>query len=301
MKRFDVAVALFREHAALFVCPVCADAMTVSDVQPPSLRCAQGHAFDFARQGYVNLLLSQHKHSQQPGYDRETLNARKAMLQTGFFDPLAAQLVACLREAQAAQAPEEPLPVLDAGTGEGYVFAKAIRNFLPHCTRHLSAVGTDMSRPAMQMATQLDAPILWCVANLMKPLPFATGAFAVLLNILAPANPAEYHRVLREDGYFIKVLPLQQHLAEIRQAIYERERKESTSNATTTAELAEHFTLLAEHELCYQRPIGQALTANLLHMSPLVWKGKKERIIRVLEDGLPFVTVHLAVSLWKKR
>jgi 23S rRNA (guanine745-N1)-methyltransferase len=302
MKRFDVAVSLFHEHAAVFACPVCADAMRVQQAQQPSLACAAGHAFDFARQGYVNLLLSHQKHSQQPGYDLETLRARKAMLETGFFDPLAAQLVAYLREVQDALAPRpDPLPVLDAGTGEGFVFAKAITDFLPFSQQRLSAVGTDISKPAIQLACQLDAPVMWCVANLMKQLPFATDAFAVLMNILAPANADEYRRVLRHDGYLIKVLPLEQHLAEIRQAIYERERKDSTSNAMTTLELTQHFDLLATHVLGYQRPIGKALTDNLLHMSPLFWKGKKERIAQTIQDGLPHVTVHLSVTLWRKR
>ena len=302
MKRFDVAVGLFREHAAVFACPVCAEAMRVRDEQEPVLVCVQGHAFDFARQGYVNLLLAQQKHSLQPGYDRETLQARKAMLAAGFFDPLAAQLVECLRDVPDTLAPrQEPLRVLDAGTGEGFVFAKAINDFVASSRRCVSAVGTDISKAAIQLACQLDAPVMWCVANLMKRLPFAGEAFGVLLNILAPANAEEYCRVLRQDGYLLKVLPLEEHLAEIRKAIYERERKASTSNAATTAELAAHFNLLAEYELCYRRPIGTALTENLLHMSPLFWKGKKERIARTLEEGLPQVTVHLSVTLWKKR
>ncbi|MHB9132424.1 MAG: putative RNA methyltransferase [Armatimonadota bacterium] len=302
MKRFDVAVALFREQAGVFACPVCAGEMSVQGEQAPQLVCAQGHAFDFARQGYVNLLLSHQKHSQEPGYDIETLRARKAMLETGFFAPLATQLVEFMQYISDRQPRQDAtLNVLDAGTGEGFVFAQVINEFVSATRHRVCAVGTDISRPAIQLACQLDAPVIWCVANLMKRLPFADGAFTVLMNILAPANPEEYRRVLTSGGYLIKVLPLEQHLVEIRQAIYERERKDSYSNATTMDELSQHFDLLAEQELCYQRQIGKELTANLLHMSPLFWKGKKEKIATVSQEGLPQVTVHFSVTLWKTR
>jgi len=300
MRRFDLAVARFREQAALFACPVCASSMRVQDGAAPRLVCMQEHAFDFSRQGYVNLLLSHQKHSQEPGYDIATLRARNAMLKTGFFAPLVAQLAEDLRFITDRQ-PEAALNVLDAGTGEGFVFAQVINELVAATRRSVGAVGTDISKPAIQLACQLDAPVTWCIANLMKQLPFATGAFTVLLNILAPANPEEYQRVLSAGGYLLKVLPLEQHLGEIRQAIYERERKESHANTTTFTELSPLFTLLTEHELRYQRPIGKELTANLLHMSPLFWKGKKEKIAATLAEGIPQVTVHLSITLWQKR
>lgn len=301
MKRVNLAIARFRERAALFACPVCASEMQVAEREAPELVCANNHAFDFSRQGYVNLLLSHQKHSQEPGYDIETLRARKAMLETGFFAQLVTQLVAYLRDISDQQPQSDtPFNVLDMGTGEGFVFVQAMSEFVAATGSTVWAVGTDISRPAMQLACQLDAPVSWCVANLMKRLPFADGAFSVLMNILAPANVEEYQRVLVDGGYLLKVLPLEQHLVEIRQAIYEHERKESHSNSATYSELSQHFTLLSEHELRYQWPIGKEQTANLLHMSPLFWKGKKEKIAETIQEGIPQVTAHFSISLWQK-
>lgn len=301
MKRVDVAIARFRECAALFACPVCASEMQVVERETQELVCTNNHAFDFSRQGYVNLLLSHQKHSQDPGYDIETLRARKAMLETGFFAPLVTQLVTYLQYIRDQQPESDALlNVLDMGTGEGFVFARAMQEFTVASGIPVRAVGTDISKPAMQLACQLDAPVAWCVVNLMKHLPFADGAFNVLMNILAPANAEEYQRVLVAGGYLLKVLPMEQHLVEIRQAIYERERKESHSNASTYSELSQHFTLLSEHELRYQWPIGKEQTANLLHMSPLFWKGKKEKITETLQEGIPQVTAHFSISLWQK-
>ena len=44
----------------------------------------------------------------------------------------------------------------------------------------------------------------------------ANGSVDLLLNLFAPRNADEFHRVLRTDGALIVVTPTQDHLAEIR-------------------------------------------------------------------------------------
>ena len=299
--RLETALVRYRACLSLFACPVCASAMQLIE-EPLHLVCDQRHAFDIARQGYVNLLLSHQTHSLQSGYDAEMLRAREALLQTGLFDPLLEMLEIHLQAVHAQQTHQHrPLTVLDAGSGEGYLYARLISRFIDHTPRQLCAVGTDISKPGMRLACRHDAPVLWCVANLMRQLPFADSVFDLLLNILAPANPLEYQRIISDDGWLLKVLPLPHHLAEIRQAIYERERKESHSSADTLTELATCFTLLDNQELLYKKQIGHDLTANLLAMSPLIWKGKRAKIDRILAEGLPEVTIHLSVTLWEKQ
>ena len=48
-------------------CPICASQLNKEDRR---FVCAQNHSFDVARQGYVNLLTVQQKHSLNPGYTR---------------------------------------------------------------------------------------------------------------------------------------------------------------------------------------------------------------------------------------
>ena len=47
-----------------FSCPLCHASLMRSD---KSYRCPQGHQFDMAKEGYVNLLPVQHKRSRDPG------------------------------------------------------------------------------------------------------------------------------------------------------------------------------------------------------------------------------------------
>lgn len=54
------------------ICPVCGAALAP---QGAAWRCVQGHCFDVARQGYVNLLTVTQKHSRHPGDTREMVAA----------------------------------------------------------------------------------------------------------------------------------------------------------------------------------------------------------------------------------
>ena len=94
-------------------CPVCGLPLVRGD---HALRCAAGHSFDVARQGYVNLLTVSQKHSKSPGDTREQVQARRAFLAGGYYRPIAETLCRLA-------APLGPDTIVDAGCGEGYYLA----------------------------------------------------------------------------------------------------------------------------------------------------------------------------------
>ena len=55
------------------ICPICGSKLNTFD---KSLVCSGHHCFDIARQGYVNLLTVQQKHSLHPGDTREQVLSR---------------------------------------------------------------------------------------------------------------------------------------------------------------------------------------------------------------------------------
>ena len=62
-------------------CPICALPLYR---QERTWRCQSGHSFDIARQGHVNLLPVQHKHSLSPGDSAAQVVGRRAFLEGGF-------------------------------------------------------------------------------------------------------------------------------------------------------------------------------------------------------------------------
>ncbi|MBT6593070.1 MAG: hypothetical protein HOO18_03860, partial [Porticoccaceae bacterium] len=100
-----------------FKCPSCDQALILQDtVQPQTYRCNNQHSFDLAREGYLNLLLAQHKRSRNPGDSDEMIRSRQRFLNAGYYQPLSDAIVTAV--AKAASGPEQT--VLDLGCGEGY-------------------------------------------------------------------------------------------------------------------------------------------------------------------------------------
>ena len=78
-----------------FSCPLCHQPLSR---EKNSYICPQRHQFDMAKEGYVNLLPVQHKRSRDPGDSAEMMQARRAFLDAGHYQPLRDAIVGQLRE-----------------------------------------------------------------------------------------------------------------------------------------------------------------------------------------------------------
>jgi SAM-dependent methyltransferase len=72
--------------SSIFICPVCSSPL---EAAAKTYRCINNHTYDLAKEGYVNLLLANQKHSREPGDSKEMMEARKAFLNKGYYKPLA--------------------------------------------------------------------------------------------------------------------------------------------------------------------------------------------------------------------
>ena len=69
----------------LYSCPVCGGSLAWGE---HACRCPEGHSFDIAAQGYVNLLLANQKSSPNPGDNAEMVAGRTRFLDSGSYAPL---------------------------------------------------------------------------------------------------------------------------------------------------------------------------------------------------------------------
>ena len=195
-----------------FRCPLCGGALTEI---PGGLRCPVGHCFDRAKEGYVNLLPVNRKHSKTPGDDKGMVAARRAFLEKGWYRPL--------REALEALAVEltGPAPaVLDAGCGEGY-YTGGVREALLAAGKMPEIAGIDISKAALQKAGKRYPGIEFAVASAYR-LPAADESVDLLLNVFSPLAIEEFRRVLKPGGAYLYVVPGAEHLWELKEALYER-------------------------------------------------------------------------------
>lgn len=234
------------------LCPVCAAPLLCGRTV---WTCENGHAFDVARQGYVNLLPVSQKHSLHPGDTREMVAARRAFLDAGYYTPIANTLRRLLFSACPTVR-----TALDAGCGEGYYLAQ-----LPEIPERW---GIDISKDAVRYAAARDKTAHWLTATAAR-LPFADGSFDCVLSMFALTMAAEFARVLNPGGIFVQVLAGERHLEALRRIIYPEVLKKEKD---LVPELP-GFSLLHTETLRFSFALEDARTVqNLLSMTPHLWR-----------------------------
>jgi 23S rRNA (guanine745-N1)-methyltransferase len=200
--------------------------------------CANGHSFDVARSGYVNLLQPQDRRSHAPGDTPQAVAARRRLLDRGFAEPLVRAIIEAL-PLRAGDA------LLDAGCGEGHHLGAFRRAY------DIDAHGVDISVPAIELSAKRYRDCTWVVANADRFLPYAEASFAAVASITARLNAPEFRRVLAPGGALLVVLPGTDDLIELRAAVLgeriERDRTQRTIEQFAPLFALEHHARIAHH------------------------------------------------------
>ncbi|NED94266.1 hypothetical protein G1H11_02970 [Phytoactinopolyspora alkaliphila] len=257
-------------------CPVCRSAMRMAD---RTLRCAAGHSYDVARQGYVNLHTGR-----RPTGTADTapmVAARAEFLGAGHFDPIATAVSGAVADAVG------PLDVVaDIGAGTGFYLGR----LLDRCPEAYG-VATDVSPYALRRAARAHPRSAAVGADAWHGLPFTDGGLAALLDVFAPRNADEFSRVLRAGGVLVVVTPMAGHLAELIERfgmLSVDERKDERVEAS----LAGWFTPEERQEVTFTMCLDAADVARLIRMGPSAHHLDEAK----LERELAHVTGHLDVT-----
>ncbi|GAA2970136.1 putative RNA methyltransferase [Actinokineospora diospyrosa] len=181
------------------VCPHCGDDLGLNGT---SLRCPNRHTFDIARQGYVSLLRAPTSFT---GDTAAMIEARAAFLGAGHYAPIVRELLTV-----------EPGPgcVADVGAGIGHYLA-AVLNAYPERV----GLAVDAAKPALKKAARAHPNLGAVLCDAWQPLPIRTGSTGLVLNVFAPRNPSELHRILHPSGRLVVVAPTERHLGELVSAV----------------------------------------------------------------------------------
>ena len=262
------------------VCPVCGEILRRGEKE---YRCENRHSFDIARQGYVNLLVVQQKHSLNPGDTREQVLSRRAFLEGGFYEPIADALCGAAKELGAEG------PILDVGCGEGY-----------YCTRLAAALeaelaGLDISKEAVRCAAAKYKGHQW-ICGTAAHLPVADGSVGTLTSLFALTLPEEFHRVLRKDGLYFQVLAAQDHLLGLKSVIYpELKLKEKDSVPELPG-----FQRIQTIPVRFTFTVEGAQVQNLLSMTPHVYRISKEGAERLAATQSLTDTASAVMNIYRK-
>lgn len=284
MTNKEKGAELVNKYIHVFSCPLCHSPMEVMDLK--SLICLENHTFDFAKQGYVNMMTR----SVNSHYDKELFKARqKIILESNLFALLHKKISEII--IQNMDALEREIMIFDAGCGEG----SHLKRILDECkSETIAGIGLDISKEGIRMAAGMYKETVWLVGDLANS-PLADRSCHFILNILSPANYKEFKRVLIPDGLFIKVVPRTNYLKELRDALFFDADKKSYKNAETVSLFNQHFHLVDVIDLSYTMKLSQTEFINLVQMSPLAWNTSKDDIDRIINRGISKVTVDLDI------
>jgi 23S rRNA (guanine745-N1)-methyltransferase len=249
-------------------CPHCHAALSPAG---KSYRCAQGHSFDRAKEGYLSLLHGRQK-GEGRGDSKAMIQARDRVHRAGVFDPLVAAL--------AALPLATPLDrVLELGCGEGFFLSHVVREH-----RIATSYGLDLSVDAVKLAAKTQRASLILRADLLQPLPFADGSLDLVQSIFAPRPLNEIRRVLRPGGHALFVFPLTDHWQELRAFL---PLAGIGDDKLPAADLA-GFASVTSLEVRAPRDLPHDVLVDLVEMSP--------SIHRLTRDGLDWKS-HLPPTL----
>lgn len=263
-------------------------------IDSKSLVCAQYHCFDLSKQGYVNLMT----HGIKTKYDKQMFDSRKRICNSGFFDPLMGRLSENIIHEEKFHG--EPLKVLDAGCGEGSHLAHLGEKLKLKDKQSFVGVGVDISKEGISMAARENPHMIWCVGDLAN-CPLSNQQFQFILNILSPANYAEFQRMLSDDGRVIKVIPEIGYLQELREAFYLHTHRQAYENSQTRDRFLTYFHLLDSQRVQYRVTLDETLLEHLVYMTPLSWGTTADRLEFFFEMDIKEITIDLRILLGKKK
>lgn len=241
-------------------CPVCAGALIA---EPSRYACGQGHAYDRARSGYVNLA----PHARRRGDTRAMVEARERFLEAGHYDALAERVAEVSGPAEAA---------VELGCGTGHHLARVSA---------AAAVAFDLSKPAAAIAARRHPDWTVAVADVQDEIPLPDASADIVLSVFSPRPANEIARVTRPGGRFVAAFANPGHLAALRSALGLLDVEERKL-ARLEGALGAAFALDATERVSYEIELSEDEARLAVLMGPNAWHGAETRVAGPLRDRL---------------
>lgn len=253
----------------VFLCPLCGKGLTLIEKTEV---CPEGHRFDLAASGYVNLLRPGKMRNRSSGDDKGMVASRTKFLSAGYYENNREMLVSLV---------SEYLPrggvVVDAGCGEGY-YTNELALRIPNS----NVLGIDASKHACDAASKgakrlgVSDRCTYAVASLSSQ-PIASGSVDVIVSLFSPCDYNEFARILKPGGKAVIGSAGRDHLYELKEILYGvgNVRENEPFLHGKRAE-GSGLTLLKNEELKYKTTVfGKEDIASLFSMTPYYWRTPK--------------------------
>lgn len=254
---------------SIIVCPKCREKLNIDG---NSLRCVNNHSFDFSREGYVNLLLT-NKSGDKKGDSKESAHARHNFLAKGYY--------AVLKNAIGKKMQGT---VLDICCGEGY-----------YDTYDGELYGFDISKEMVRLAAKSNKSGKYFVANLSQ-IPIEDKSIDTAVHLFAPFNDREFARILKDDGNLYSVIPGENHLIEMKELLYDVPYK-NDEKAPDSGILQ----LVEREKVSEKVHISSEDLFELFSMTPYFYRTSEQNKSRLKSSGDIDLTVEFVILKYQKK
>ena len=265
--------------SAKLMCPLCGKRLLADE---NTLKCIQGHSYDIARQGYVNLL---------PGkgafYPLELFRNRRFIFDRGFYAPLLERMEELILKHVKSDKPF----LLDAGCGEGSDAGNLLKD------KESVKVAFDISREAVQLGAQRYEKVTFIVADL-KRIPLPDHSIDCVLDVLTPADYSEFTRVLKKNGRVLKAIPGADYLKELRALAQEQLRSAPYESGRVKDYFAEHMQPVQHDRVTYTLPVTPEEARAFARMTPMLQRVDVEALDL---SGVKEITIDMELLVGKKK
>lgn len=222
------------------------------------------------------------------------LRNRRDFLEQGYYSALADKLAQYCVDTYDKDR-EAVFSLLDVGCGEGY-FTAVLADQLnaQSLKRPFSVAAIDISKHAVRMAAKRYRHVVFAVAS-SAALPVADRSVDCLVRVFAPAGENEIRRVLKPDGYFVRVTPGPRHLYSLRRLIYDNPIEHDLITPQIDGFVHKRREILNyQITLCREGDVGR-----LLSMTPYVWQASQERRERIAAMSELAVEVSFCIDIFR--
>lgn len=268
-----------------FICPVCMEPLERTE---KIYRCANCHCYDISKSGYINLLMSQK--SGNHGDDKVMVHARRDFLEKGYYNALRDIISDTVRKYS-----KDGCTIIDAGCGECF-YTSAIASGLCESGINAEILAIDISKNALACAKSRGTGISRAVASIFH-IPVQDQSCDIIVNVFAPFCREEFIRILKPGGVYIQIIPLEEHLWELKQAVYDRPYKNAVQDY-----FIDGFELIKSSEI--RRKIyldSNADIKNLFMMTPYYYKTSEKDFHKLDSISSMNVSTEFAVLAFRKK
>lgn len=237
-----------------FSCPVCGDILFKAD---GSFKCENGHCFDIAKQGYVNLLCSQSSSLKRHGDDKLMVYSRTSFLDKGYYNCLMDRI-----NERIGERTFDSMKFIDLGCGECSYTMRIAKEY-----PEIDIGGVDISKQALISGGKRCCDISLAVASVFN-LPVVDGYCDGAMTVFSPHCVDEIKRILKSGGFWLNAYPLERHLMGLKSIVYDKPYLNEVNR-----DIPDGFNLLSRDEIrdIIRLKCNEDIL-NLFRMTPYYYK-----------------------------